>query len=55
MNRLLLFLAVLLAASSAYTKTKPKHYDHGTDESSFWARGTREGNHPTSNSMCQHR
>jgi hypothetical protein len=35
MKRLVLFLAVLLTASVAYTKTKPKHYDHGTDESSF--------------------
>jgi hypothetical protein len=35
MKQLALFLVVLLTASVAYTKIKPKHYDHGTDESSF--------------------
>jgi hypothetical protein len=35
MKRFWLLVVVLLAASVAYTRTKPKHYDHGTDESSF--------------------
>jgi hypothetical protein len=35
MKYLVLLLIVLFVVGFAYTKTKPKHYDHGTDEGSF--------------------
>ena len=35
MRRIVTLLIVLLVADAAYTRTKGKHYDHGTDESSF--------------------
>jgi hypothetical protein len=34
-TRIVIILSILLAADAANARTKTKHYDHGTDESSF--------------------